>query len=479
MNTKRQRRFEPSAKLLGFGLAAASVTALVGVLLRHTPEGVFTAIVNIAAWMKGGAKPEVVTWPAWGYAFLVAAAPSFKVLVVFQACISVLALTALAGRLWKVMPRQRILLTALLLMAVPWHNQQLELYPSALAGSLTLLALLCLDNALAGNAARGALLAGALAGLAQNFRTEFLFMPAFLGICIVILKGAGILKVPSLKPLLLFIVTALALQLPWAAFYRAQNGRFSLTESNLGHVLYVSLGAHPRNPWGIKGEDRSAFEAVRNAGHSCLSMAEEGDQCLQRLVLQKVKEHPVGVAQRTVQQLKNTILAPFNWGEPRLDAQGRLDLDVLREELKSRLGAGVNVRELQDYRERGLYPGARRNMSAVNALAYQFCCVAAGSLVMLLGLAGMALALVRRDLRPPEPLLYLLGAAACYKIFQDVLLCYQVNYLVNVYPMFLPFVAITLVALAGRLRSMGGRLFGSHVNPAPPGAQPPSGAQQP
>ena len=156
--------------------------------------------------------------------------------------------------------------------------------------------------------------------------------------------------------------------------------------------------------------------------------------------------------QRTFHQLKNTILAPFSWGEPRLHEQGRLDLDVLREELKCRLGVGVNLRELQDYRERGLYPGARRNMAAFGALIYQLCGVGLGSLIMLLGIAGMLLVMLRPALRPTTPLLYLLGAAAAYKMLQDVLLCYQVNYLSNVYPMFLPFVSIALSAIVSRFR---------------------------
>ena len=435
-----------------FGLAVASATALATVLLRHSPEGVFGHIVEVAAWLKGGPKPEVVTWPAWGYAGLIAAIPSFGVVVALQACVGVLALTVLVGRLWNVMPGQRALLAVLVVVAVPWHNQQVELYPSALAGSFTLLALLCLDSALSANAVRAAVLAGALAGIAQNFRTEFVLLPLFSGVCIGALRRFGIMTFPSFRPVLVFIVTALALQLPWAAFYRAQNGRFSLAESNLGHVLYVSLGSDPRNPWGIKGDDQGAFDAVRNTGNPYSSLSEQGNRVLLPLVLQKAKEHPYGIVQRTIHQLKNTLMAPFNWGEPRLNEQGQLDLDVLRQELKSSLGVGVNVRKLQDYRERGLYPPARRNMAAVGALLYQSCAVGFGSLIMFLGMAGMLLVLVRPALRPTTPLLYLLGATACYKILQDVLLCYQVNYLVNVYPMFLPFVSISVVAIVGRFR---------------------------
>jgi hypothetical protein len=464
MKTTRQHLLEPTARLLVFGLAVALATTLAAILLRHPTGSIFEHIQKIAAWLKGGPKPEVVTWPAWGYAWLVAVLPSFGILVALQACVGTLALTALAGRLWNQMPGHRTLLTGMLLLAVPWYNMQVDLYPTALAGSLTLLALLYLDSALSKNATRGAFLAGTLAGLAQNFRTEFVLLPLFLGTGVAALRRVEIMKFPSFKPVWVFIVTALALQLPWAMFYHAQTGRFSLTESNFGHVLFASLGKNPRNPWGIKGDDEAAYETVRNAGYRYhyASLSEEGNQFLLRFVFQKAKEHPYGIAQRTFQLLKNTVLAPFNWGEPRLDEQARLDLDVLRQELKVRFGVGVNVRKLQDYRDRDLYPAAQRNRAAVGALIYQFCGVGLGSLVLLLGIAGMLLVLVRPSLRPETPLLYLLGCAACYKILQDVLLCYDVSYLSNVYPMFLPFMSISLFAIGGCVRSIATRSSGGN-----------------
>jgi hypothetical protein len=451
---KTNRLFKPSSKLFVFAFAMVLVTALTALLLDHSPGGVFDDIKAIAVWLNGGPKPEVVTWPAWGYAWLIAMIPSLKAVVALQSCVGILALTALAGRLWNVLPEQRALLTIMLLLAVPWHNMQVDLYPSALAGSLTLLSLLCLDSALSKNAMKYAFWAGILAGLAQNFRTEFVLFPLFLGICVAGLRRVGIMKFSSLKPVLFFIVTAFALQLPWAIFYHSQTGRYSLTESNLGHVLFVSLGSVPRNPWGITGDDEGAGEAVRKAGHQYSSLSEQGSQFLRHIVLQKAKEYPYDIASRTLQQLKNTVLAPFSWGMPRLDKQGRIDLDVLREELKSVLGLGVNVRELQGYRDRGMYCGAEKNIAAIGALAYQFFAVGCGSLVMLLGIAGMLLVLVRHELRPSSPLLYLFGCAACYKILQDILLCYQVNYLVNVYPMFLPFVSISIFYIAARFRSI-------------------------
>jgi hypothetical protein len=116
---------------------------------------------------------------------------------------------------------------------------------------------------------------------------------------------------------------------------------------------------------------------------------------------------------------------------------------------------GINVAKLNNFRSQNLYAKAKQDNAAKLALVYQAVAVALGSAVFLLGIVGMILALVRVKSRQAPLLLWLLAAAAIYKILQDVLLAYQVNYLNNVYPMFLPFAAISLRAIADRFRAPG------------------------
>jgi hypothetical protein len=435
-------------------LAAIGVAiALANTLLSHPEGSVFHSIVDIAAWLRGsGAKPSVVTWPAWGYAWVIAAVPKYEWIVVLQGCLGAVVLVALAHRLRLSLPRQGMIIAVLCVLAVPWHDMQVSLYPSGLAGSLALGALLSLDTALSRNDIKAAVLAGVLMGLAQNFRTEFVLVPAFIGIVVTALKFWRLIEVPSMRPMWAFIAVAIILQLPWAVFYHSQTGRYSLTESNFGHVLYVSLGSDTNNPWRIEGNDQGAMEAVREQGYSFSSLSEQGNQVLRRLAWAQVKLHPEGLVQRTLQQLRNTLVAPFSWGEPRLDEAAARDLDVLRQELKARLGVGINAAKLNDYRSKDLYPTAKKNTAATLALVYQVGAVGLGTLVFLLGVLGMVWALFRPAATRMPLLLWILAAAAIYKILQDVLLFYQVNYLDNVYPMFLPFAAVSLTAITDRLR---------------------------
>jgi hypothetical protein len=225
-----------------------------------------------------------------------------------------------------------------------------------------------------------------------------------------------------------------------------------LTESNFGHVLYVSLGSNLRNPWGIEANDQAAYKAVKDAGYSFSSLSEQGNKFLVSVALQKVKEHPFALVGRTLQQLRNTLMAPFNCGEPRLSSAGTLHLDVLRQELKSRLGVGVNVLKLREYRDRGLAAQAETDVPAILALIYQTVMTGLGSLVLALGILGIGLVLLRPEMRPASPLLWILGATATYKLLQNAVLFYQVNYLNSVYPLFIPFVAVSVIFIGNGLR---------------------------
>ena len=433
--------------LLG-GVGAAIVLA--DMLLSHPIPSVFYYLVAIAEWLQGGVKPDVVTWPAWGYAWVILGIPKFGWIVALQSCLGALVLTALVWRLRPEMPRQVPLIAILCVLAVPWHNMQLTLYPSGLAGSLLLTSLMILDSALRKKKLALAGLAGVLMGLAQNLRTEFVLLPVFIGVCIAVLRHWRIVKLSSMRPVWVFILVAVILQLPWAIFYHGETGRYSLTESNFGHVMFVSLGSSLNNPWKITGNDLGAMQAVHDAGFSFSSLSEPGNQVLRRMVWANVKQHPDALLQRTLQQLLNTVVAPFNWGEPKLDKPAALDLDVLRQELKARIGSGINAAKLSDYRNRNLYAAASEDGAAKLALLYQIAAVGLGSVILVLGILGMVLALIRGRLAPGPVLLWLLAGAAVYKILQDVLLAYQLNYLDNVYPMFLPFVAVSSTALRDR-----------------------------
>ena len=174
--------------------AICGMTLLAGLLFRHSRIGVFAFVVDIAAWLRGGPMPEVVTWPAWGYAWVVAWLPSFGWIIALQASLGALALGTLAVRLRAAIPVQGTLIAIMCVLAIPWHDLEVTLYPSAPAASLALLALLSLERALAKGSFQWAAAAGILLGLAQNFRTEIVLLPTFLGIVLYVLRRSSIFR---------------------------------------------------------------------------------------------------------------------------------------------------------------------------------------------------------------------------------------------------------------------------------------------
>jgi hypothetical protein len=330
-----------SLRFASFVAAGSSVvTLLLAMTLNLDPGGVFAQHADIAKWILGGPKPEVVTWPIWGYASMLALVQDYTVLILLQWLLSIVVLGFLT---WKLAGSQNHikLIVIMMILAIPWHMLQLMLYPHGMAGSFCVAGLLALEHCISSKVSVWGVIAGILFGLSQNLRSEFLLLPLFLLVVQLTLTRINLTgRVPT-KPFAICILTALAIQVPWAWFYHSQTGKWSLSESNLGHVLYVSMGAHPRNPWGVYNDDRAAQEAVERAGSQHRSLSEEGNTLLFRTVASMALQHPLAVIQRTVVQAWSTLLAPFYWGEPRLAENSRRDLDVLRETVKGALGAGV------------------------------------------------------------------------------------------------------------------------------------------
>jgi hypothetical protein len=201
-------------RLFVWVMVVGTATALAAIALNHSPGGVFPRIQAIANWLGGAPKPSVVTWPAWGYAFMIQLLPSLWSLVALQALVGVLAISVLADRLWHHMPRYRLILAALVITAVPWHNIQVELYPSALAGSFALLGLLALDMGLQRRSLAWSVLGGVFFGLGQNFRTEFLLLPVALCGLMWLLRRVRVVQFASVFPVVAAAAVALAMQVP-------------------------------------------------------------------------------------------------------------------------------------------------------------------------------------------------------------------------------------------------------------------------
>jgi len=98
--------------------AICGMTLLAGLLFRHSKIGVFAFVVDIAAWLRGGPMPEVVTWPAWAMHGLLHGSPPLAGSIALQASLAALALGTLAVRLRAAIPAQGTLIAVLCVFAL-------------------------------------------------------------------------------------------------------------------------------------------------------------------------------------------------------------------------------------------------------------------------------------------------------------------------------------------------------------------------
>jgi len=274
-----------------------------------------------AGWIRGGFASgdagEAQTFPMWGYGWLLALVPWPAVLVVGQIFTTVggtaLLLRALVdtGRITQV---QAVVGAWTLAMYLPWYAGMTAAYSApafAMGFLLITLALLIywIGNP---NAVFSIVLAAALSfGVTLNFRSDYY---AFTPVVAVLLFFGAVGWRRGLAAAGIWLGCVLLLLSPWLAYTHAATGRASLTSTNSGHVLFLSWGDLPANPWGIRvndGDPVMAGELRARFGRPVSSLGAEGDQFLRERFLVMVGEQPGLYVRRLMQHAVNLALGGF------------------------------------------------------------------------------------------------------------------------------------------------------------------------
>jgi hypothetical protein len=423
--------------------------------LGNGSPSIMAHVTEVSSYFAGGERPEVVTWPMWGYALLLRVVPSRGGLVALQIAVAacgqawllVRMKEGLAGRGWWL----------LVPLALPWYATHGEPYPQALAGSFALLGLLVLGSP-AARISMG-VLAGVCFGLSQNFRSEMLWLPACLLLLGLLVRRWPRFSVPPIGTLAACVVTSLALQLPWALFYHRETGRMALAESNLGHVAVVGLGQLPSNPWGFVADDAGAQEILEQRGYELSSLGEPGNRILSAVYMDAIRSHPAAAVKAALHRLKFTVMVPYNVGELRLSRSERLALDAAREHLKDVAGLAVNQREARQYRDLGLWDLSATSWRVRGALLYQVAGLAGALGLFVCAVAGLLVYLRKGSSTENGPLLFCFAGALAYKMALNVVLFYGSFYQNSIFLCGLPFAALALGGLgqwAAGLRTSNG-----------------------
>lgn len=384
--------------------------------------------VPMAQHFVGTGEREVLTYPLWGYPFLLVLLRDHAVLVGVQILVATIVMIALLLRLRQELGQQRGALTVLFIAAIPWYTLHSVKWPQSCAVSLTILGILLLERACRASSGGLGLAAGVAFGMALQFRSEFLYFPLVItGIALLARKRGGVTVLP-VRPVMICAVAALLLMVPWAIRFHRQTGRVSFTASNGGMVAFLSLGQLPRNPWGVRLEDEYAYEYLKARGVAASALSSAGDRILSAEFVRNVRADPFAFAAKVGWNGASTLLSGFYNGEVPLDPGESERLRRLKSGLKAIVLPG---REPSD--DGPVHP------RVYVALAHWVVLKSAGVLFVLVSLCGLVASL-HRGLR--SPILLLLDAYIGYQFMVVLLLGTEPRHLNGLFLALVPFFVI-------------------------------------
>jgi hypothetical protein len=431
-------------RALGYLLVFLLAHAVIAYLNRHHGEqqtNYFTEYVEMARYYKGEVTREILTYPMWGYPFVLLLLPRFDLVTVPQVVLGALAETLLLLRLREEIPKYRQLLTVLFLAAGPWYLLHSVKWPQSFAASFVVFGILLLDRSLRTNSTSIGLIAGVVLGVALYFRSEFLYLPLFIAVLSVFARFAPkSLPCIPVRPVLACAIAAWSVLIPWSIHYYKQTGHFSLTASQRGIVAFISLGQLPSNPWGAVFQDEYAYDYLRSQGINFQPQSDSGDRILFTEFKRRVKAHPIAFVKKMAWNGLSTLVSGFYSGDILLSAEQQRQEDLLKTRFKSLTIFGPSgIMEL-------------RHNTAPRAFWKFLYWVAAkgiGSLFVILSTIGLVCALVRGF---SSPLLTLLGAYILYQDLLLVVLATEPRYLNGLYLAMVPFFIVSVTCVNSLLR---------------------------
>lgn len=386
---------------------------------------------------------DLASYPMWGYSLLLLVFDSVTAVVIFQSLVGALAMAALMVRLNTLVPHLRRVTTMLFIFAIPWLSFMAYAYQAPMSWAFMIMGLVVLDVAIRRNGVRWAITAGVLFGFGQNFRSELVLVPSAMLITCFVLKRLRLLVCWPLKPLVICFVTAISLQIPWALNCYYNEGRLSLSESNLGHVLFRGLGEIPANPWGIEDSDPFAAQTVRQADLTCSSLSFCGGDFLKQKFFECVRQKPAAYRECILNRIRCAVFTSFACIPMSATPAEKQVLQQIRirelwrwEKCSSKIttiasSAGVSVSTFK---------------IAANKM-YELAVCGLGLAVGLMGIVGFGLAMGTAPFRLNDPIILCLCIAVLCRIAITVALHGGGHYMTSVYLCYLPFAANTLSAL--------------------------------
>ncbi len=318
-------------------------------------SGLYGRYRTLAQYLQGAGEPQLLTYPSWGYPWLLSVLPYPEhTSVLLQVAIGIAALLLARGEMHR-LGLARGLVDALCILAIPWYALASVKLADPWSASLTAIGAVFLARALRQRRLDLAAASGVVFGLSLNVRSELL-----------LLLPAGMLVAFAVNPPRIradapiwatACVVAVCLLVPWG-WFRVHHGEpFGLTTTNSGMVLYNSLGFQG-NAWGIVASDALRKQEAREVfGPGTDPASPEASQWFRQRALAAIAERPFEFGRKVVHNFVATLKFGF-YGvevEPLLSDAERQRYEVLKEQLKLLAGAKANPVDIEAFRRAGLW----------------------------------------------------------------------------------------------------------------------------
>lgn len=237
-----------------------------------------------------------LTFPLWGYGFLMAISNNYLFLKIVQltlALSSVWYAIAVIEKNKLLKPAFISLLKALLVICIPWYAFHTVLWPYSIASSLLIFSITMLYQASQQSSYFYWIISGLLFGILLNFRSDYILMP--LGLSAIMLWHSW--SYTTIKKVILWISCIYLCLIPWALFTHKVCGHYLITSTNGGHHLLSGLGGNPHNKWGIAHINSDNCPVIHHFvkqiyGENAITWDYKGDKLLKKTFFNLIKKDP-------------------------------------------------------------------------------------------------------------------------------------------------------------------------------------------
>lgn len=271
--------------------------------------------------IKAGFNHEsLITFPIWGYGFLMLITTDKLWLMIIQTSVALAALIYFVQLLEQDRIFSQHVIRAFkisMMFSLPWYAAHALRWPYSFTMSLVPVSVVLLYKAFSEQKASWYKLisSAVLFGIVLNFRSDYWLAPLGLALLLVLFFRTK----RSFIQACVWTGVIYGCLLPWAFYAKKACGHYVITSTNAGHVTFIGLGNDPQNRWGIAPEDADPVmnnlvnEHFKTTHHSTLDY--EADQFLKKTFLTYITAYPWDYAKKCVHAFKLLITDGFYPGE--------------------------------------------------------------------------------------------------------------------------------------------------------------------